>query len=47
VFDSLPFRLRAGDVVAVVGVTVVLTLVCAAWGAARAARVQPAEALRG
>ena len=47
VFESLPFRLRAGDVVAVVGVTVALTVVCAAWGAARAARVLPAEALRG
>ncbi len=47
VFDSLPFRLRVGDVVAVVGVTVALTLLCAALGATRAARLLPAEALRG
>jgi lipoprotein-releasing system permease protein len=47
VFDALPFHLRAGDVLAVVGVTVVLTLACARLGASRAARVVPAEALRG
>ena len=47
VFDSLPFHLRTGDVVAVVGVTVLLTLACAQLGATRAARIAPAEALRG
>jgi lipoprotein-releasing system permease protein len=47
VFDSLPFHLEAGDVLAVVGVTLLLTLACARLGAARAARVVPAEALRG
>lgn len=47
VFESLPFHLRASDVLAVVGVTVVFTLLCARLGAARAARIVPAEALRG
>jgi len=47
VFDSLPFLLRAGDVAAVTGVTILLTLACAQLGAARAARILPAEALRG
>lgn len=46
VFESLPFALRAGDVAAVVGVTLVMTLACAAFAATRAARVVPAEALR-
>jgi lipoprotein-releasing system permease protein len=46
VFDSLPFRLHAGDVAAVVAMTVALTLICAWWGARRAARFEPAEALR-
>ena len=45
-FDALPFRVRPGDVVAVVAVTLVLTLACAALGAARAVRIVPAEALR-
>lgn len=47
VFDSLPFWLRPGDVGAVVGMTLVLTVVCSGLGARRAARVFPAEALRG
>jgi len=47
IFDALPFDVRAGDVVAVVGVTVLVTWMCAVWGATRAAKVSPAEALRG
>lgn len=47
VFESLPFSLRAGDLLAVVGVTVALTVVCARLAASRAARIVPAEALRG
>jgi lipoprotein-releasing system permease protein len=47
VFDSLPFWLRAGDVGAVIGMTLLLTVVCSMLGARRAARVFPAEALRG
>lgn len=47
VFEALPFELRAADLLAVVGVTVLLTLLCAGLAASRAARVAPAEALRG
>jgi lipoprotein-releasing system permease protein len=47
VFEALPFDLRAGDLLAVVGVTLALTVVCAHLAATRAARVVPAEALRG
>jgi lipoprotein-releasing system permease protein len=45
-FDALPFHVRPGDVAAVVAVTLLLTLACAALGAARAVRIVPAEALR-
>jgi lipoprotein-releasing system permease protein len=47
VFEALPFSLRASDLVAVVGVTVVLTVLCARLAAARVSRMVPAEALRG
>jgi len=46
IFEALPFELRLSDLVAVVGVTLLLTLACAALAAGRAARLQPAEALR-
>ena len=46
-FDALPLRLRALDVAAVVAITLLLTLGCAALGAWRAARLAPAEVLRG
>jgi lipoprotein-releasing system permease protein len=47
VFEALPFDLRAGDLLAVVGITLLLTIVCAGFAASRAARIVPAEALRG
>jgi lipoprotein-releasing system permease protein len=46
-FDSLPLRLRLEDVFLVVAVTLALTLACAALGSRRAARLLPAEVLRG
>jgi len=46
-FDALPFEVRWSDLLAVVGLTVALTWVCSAWGAARASRVSPATELRG
>ncbi len=46
-FDALPFHLRWRDLVAVVGITLALTLGCAVLGATRAARQLPAEVLRG
>lgn len=45
-FDHLPFHVRPGDVGAVVAVTLLLTLACAALGARRAVRAEPADALR-
>ena len=45
-FDALPFHVRPGDVLAVVLVTLVLTLGCSALGAARVARGVPVEGLR-
>jgi len=46
-FDSLPLRLRWFDVAAVVSITLLLTLLCAVLGSRRAARLVPAELLRG
>jgi len=46
IFEALPFELKAADLTAVVGVTLLLTLGCAALAAERAARLAPAEALR-
>ncbi len=46
-FDSLPLRLRWLDVGAVVSITLLLTLFCAVLGSRRAARLVPAEVLRG
>jgi len=45
-FEYLPFELRAGDVAAVVGVTLALAAGCSALAASRAARLDPVEALR-
>lgn len=45
-FDRLPFHVRPGDVVAVVAVTVLLTLACSALAAARAARGELVAGLR-
>ena len=45
-FDSLPFAVRPGDVVAVVAVTLALTLGCAALAARRAAGESSLEGLR-
>jgi ABC-type lipoprotein release transport system permease subunit len=45
-FEYLPFRLRAGDVAAVLALTLALAAGCSAWAAARAARLEPVEALR-
>jgi len=47
VFEALPFSLRAVDLVAVVGVTIALTVLCSRVAAARVGRMVPAEALRG
>jgi lipoprotein-releasing system permease protein len=44
--DHIPFRLQAGDALAVLGSSLGLTLLCAAWAAGRAARLRPVEALR-
>jgi lipoprotein-releasing system permease protein len=45
-FEYLPFRLRAADVMAVLALTLGLAAGCSAWAAARAARLEPVEALR-
>ncbi len=45
-FDYLPFELRAADVAAVLGITLALALGCSALAAARAAQLDPVEALR-
>jgi len=45
-FEYLPFELRAGDVAAVLGVTLALAAGCSALAASRAARLDPVEALR-
>jgi lipoprotein-releasing system permease protein len=45
-FDSLPFHVRPGDVLAVVGVTVGLTVVCSLLAATRAVGALPTEDLR-
>ncbi len=45
-FDSLPFHVRPGDVLAVTGVTVALTVVCSFLAASRAVGTLPTEDLR-
>ena len=44
--DHVPFLVRARDVLAIVGTTVVLTFACSSYAAHRAASLWPVEALR-
>ena len=44
--DHVPFLVRAQDVLAIVGTTVVLTFACSFFAAHRAASLWPVEALR-
>lgn len=44
--QHVPFAVEGSDLLAVVGVTLVLTLACAAWGAGRVTALDPLEALR-
>lgn len=44
--DYVPFRIEPWDVVGVLAACFTLTLVCSAWAAGRAARLNPVEALR-
>ncbi len=44
--DYLPFAVPLGDLALVVGVTMLLALACAVYGAERATRLLPVEALR-
>ena len=44
--DHVPFLIQPGDVLIVVVCTLVLTLLCAALAADRAARLRPMEALK-
>lgn len=44
--DYVPFRLEAGDLALVIGLTLGLALLCALIGAARVTRLEPVEALR-
>jgi len=44
--DHVPFLVRPGDLVAVVGATLGLALACALWAARRASALTPVEALR-
>lgn len=44
--DYVPFRVLPLDLATVLGLTLILTLGCAAWAAGRAAALRPVEALR-
>ncbi len=44
--DYVPFRVTAGDLLAVLAAVTALTLLCAGWAARRAAALEPVEALR-
>lgn len=44
--DYVPFRLEAGDLALVIGLTLALALVCALIGAGRVTKLDPVEALR-
>ena len=44
--DHVPFLVRARDVLAIVGTTVILTFSCSFYAAHRAASLWPVEALR-